>query len=89
MAENEVQMIVSGGVRYRPEDAKELKLKADPKPELHADYDCTDDDSGIASCVGTVADGAPFDRSSPGTKTFTVTATDEYTGLRAEDTLTS
>lgn len=33
MAENEVQMIVSGGVRYRPEDAKELKLKADPKPE--------------------------------------------------------
>ena len=59
-----------------PYEAGRYSIEADPKPELHADYDCTDADSGIASCVGTVADGALFDRSSPGTKTFTVTATD-------------
>ncbi len=33
-------------------------------------------DSGSAGCSGTVADGQPIDTSTPGTHTFTVTATD-------------
>jgi hypothetical protein len=50
-----------------------------------ADYSCTDADSGVASCEGvqpvgelenSVADGANIDTSSPGTKYFTVRATD-------------
>jgi hypothetical protein len=50
-----------------------------------ADYSCTDADSGVASCEGvqpvgelenSVADGANIDTSSPGTKTFTVSAAD-------------
>ena len=41
-----------------------------------ADYSCSDDGSGIASCVGSVADGAALDTGSPGQKTFTVQATD-------------
>ena len=60
----------------RPYEGARYSKDADPKPDLTSDYDCTDADSGIASCVGTVADGDPFDRSSIGTKTFTVTATD-------------
>ena len=38
-------------------------------------YACSDD-SGVRSCVGTVANGAAVDTSTPGRKTFTVTATD-------------
>src|SRR5829696_1586954 len=45
-----------------------------------ASYSCTDVDSGVASCQGTVANGANIDTSSTGTKTFTVNATDN-TGL--------
>jgi Bacterial Ig-like domain len=50
-----------------------------------ARYTCTDADSGVASCEGvqpvgelenSVADGANIDTSSPGTKYFTVRATD-------------
>ena len=41
-----------------------------------AAYTCTDDGSGVASCVGTVPSGSPIDTASVGTKTFTVTATD-------------
>jgi hypothetical protein len=50
-----------------------------------ARYSCTDADSGVASCEGvqlvgelenSVADGANIDTSSPGTKYFTVRATD-------------
>jgi hypothetical protein len=43
-----------------------------------ANYSCADADSGIAAvngCVGTVASGSAID-TSPGTHTFTVTATD-------------
>ena len=43
---------------------------------LAASYSCTDEGSGVASCEGTVADGANIDTSSTGTKTFTVSATD-------------
>jgi dehydratase len=42
-----------------------------------ADYSCDDGAGvGVASCVGTVADGAAIDTSSLGPHTFTVTATD-------------
>jgi hypothetical protein len=43
-----------------------------------ADYACADEEggSGLASCVGTVANGAPIDTASVGDKTFTVTARD-------------
>ena len=50
-----------------------------------ADYACADEagGSGLASCVGTVADGAPLDTSSVGAKSFTVTARDNA-GNQAE-----
>ena len=43
-----------------------------------ADYECQDEagGSGLASCVGTVADGAAIDTSSVGSKSFTVNAED-------------
>jgi hypothetical protein len=43
-----------------------------------ADFACSDEEggSGLADCVGTVADGAPVDASSVGAKQFTVTAHD-------------
>ena len=46
--------------------------------ELLAEFDCSDEPngSGIASCVGDVADGAALDTSTAGARTFTVTATD-------------
>jgi hypothetical protein len=45
--------------------------------DVRADYECADEGgSGLASCVGTVADGASIDTATLGQKTFTVTATD-------------
>jgi Ca2+-binding RTX toxin-like protein len=41
-----------------------------------ARYSCSDEDSGVASCEGPVADGANIDTSTTGTKTFTANATD-------------
>jgi len=42
-----------------------------------ADYECADEGgSGLKSCEGDVADGALIDTGSVGSKTFTVTATD-------------
>ncbi len=41
-----------------------------------ADFECADNLSGVAACVGTAADGASIDTSSVGFKTFTVDATD-------------
>jgi Arylsulfotransferase (ASST) len=44
---------------------------------IPADFGCTDrGGSNLAGCTGTVAPGAPLDTSTPGTHTFTVTATD-------------
>ena len=45
---------------------------------VNADFACADDSggSGIASCVGTTADGSPLDTSSPGSFELSVTATD-------------
>ncbi len=41
-----------------------------------AGYACVDGGSGVASCLGPVANASPIDTSSPGTKTFTVNSTD-------------
>ena len=41
-----------------------------------SNFTCSDALSGIASCIGPVANGTNFDTSSTGTHTFTVTATD-------------
>ena len=53
---------------------------ATPTYYLHqsvpSSYGCTDGGSGVATCAGPVANGAPLDTSSVGTKTFTVNATD-------------
>lgn len=55
---------------------------------LLADFSCNDGTgTGVASCVGTVADGAPIDTSTLGTHTFTVTATDNQ-GLVGTKTVT-
>lgn len=43
---------------------------------LQANFNCFDSESGIASCVGTAANGALLDTASVGIKTFTVTAVD-------------
>ena len=45
---------------------------------VEADFDCDDETggSGIAACVGTVADGSGVDTSTLGAHSFTVTATD-------------
>jgi hypothetical protein len=39
-------------------------------------FNCTDGGSGVATCIGTSADGSTLDTESAGSKTFTVTATD-------------
>jgi hypothetical protein len=46
--------------------------------QVSADYSCADEPggSGVATCAGTVADGAPIDTSSVGVKSFRVDATD-------------
>jgi len=44
--------------------------------QTNASFSCTDGGAGIASCSGTAANGARFDTTSVGAKTFTVTATD-------------
>lgn len=41
-----------------------------------ANYSCSDGGAGVASCVGTVSNGANIDTASVGPKTFTVNATD-------------
>ena len=41
-----------------------------------AAFGCADDGAGIATCVGTAANGSAIDTSSTGAKTFVVTATD-------------
>lgn len=69
------------------EDAKAPVIKIDApvadqqivrNSTVLADYSCNDGAAGVgvASCVGTVADGAAIDTSTLGTHTFTVTATD-------------
>ena len=44
---------------------------------IMANYSCSDVMSGVASCVGTVANGVGIDTRTAGNKSFTVTATDK------------
>ena len=50
-----------------------------------ADFSCSDGGSGVATCVGDVADGSPIDTSSLGVHSFTVTSTDEVGNERYPD----
>jgi len=43
---------------------------------VNAAFSCPETGSGLASCVGSVANGGPIDTSSPGTKTFVLNASD-------------
>ncbi len=47
------------------------------KKAASARFDCTDATSGMGPCSGTVASGSRIDTSSLGTRSFTVTATDQ------------
>ena len=49
-----------------------------------AAYACADGGSGVASCVGNVANGAGIDTASVGNKTFTVTGTDNVGNVRVQ-----
>jgi hypothetical protein len=42
-----------------------------------ADYACADSTSGVASCIGPVADGAGINTTTPGTRSFVVNASDQ------------
>jgi hypothetical protein len=44
--------------------------------QLSASFSCSDDQTGVATCDGDVADGATFDTATVGTHTFTVNTTD-------------
>src|SRR6185312_11206833 len=56
----------------RPADGETFPLDKVVK----AAFKCTDNESGMDTCVGTVANGANLDTSTVGDHTFTVTATD-------------
>jgi hypothetical protein len=43
---------------------------------VNAEYACADTGTGVASCIGPVANGSPIDTATPGVKTFTVNAVD-------------
>jgi hypothetical protein len=55
-----------------PADGAQIKLDK----VTAAKYKCVDRESGLDTCVGTVANGASLDTSTVGDHTFTVTATD-------------
>ena len=59
----------------RPKDGDSFKLDQ----VVNASYKCADkaSGSGLASCVGSVPNGAPIDTSTLGEHSFTVTATDQ------------
>ncbi len=52
-----------------------------------AQYSCSDSSVPVVTCAGPVANGAPIDTASLGSKTFTVTAIDSY-GDSASQTVT-
>jgi hypothetical protein len=57
----------------RPDDGAVFPLDK----VVTAAFKCTDNESGLASCVGTVANGANLDTSTVGDHAFTVTGTDK------------
>jgi 6-phosphogluconolactonase len=77
----------------RDERAPTVDLRTPPEgaqydlgADVRADYSCADEGgSGLASCTGDVADGAPLDTSTPGAHAFTVLARD---GAGNETTVT-
>jgi hypothetical protein len=66
----------------RPKDGSDFKLGQ----QVFATYKCADKQSGLASCIGTVPNGAPIDTSSVGFHTFTVTATDRAGNVQTVST---
>ncbi|HWB37340.1 MAG TPA: hypothetical protein VHA75_15080, partial [Rugosimonospora sp.] len=54
--------------------------------KVPAAYTCADPDGTVASCVGTVAVGSDVDTATLGSKTFTVTATDDQGATGAATT---
>ena len=52
---------------------------------VFADFDCPDVGSGAVNCIGTVADGARIDTTTPGTRTFSVTSRDAAGNTTARD----
>ena len=54
---------------------------------VNAGYSCSDATSPVASCIGTVANGAPINTASTGAKSFSVTARDSA-GNQATQTVT-
>ena len=48
-----------------------------------ASYSCTDAGSGLATCVGSVANGSSIDTATVGSKSFTVNATDKLANASA------
>jgi probable HAF family extracellular repeat protein len=54
-----------------------------------ASYSCLDATSGVASCIGTVADGTRINTETKGTKTFTVTGTDNAGNAKTTSVLYS
>jgi hypothetical protein len=57
----------------QPVDGAVYKLDA----SKNASYKCTDNQSGMDTCVGNVASGSPVDTSTVGMHSFTVTGTDK------------
>ena len=55
-----------------------------PEAVLNADFACTETVFPLASCVGSTPDGTQLDFSTPGQKTYTVTATDENGGVTTQ-----
>jgi hypothetical protein len=47
------------------------------KQTVLANYVCADEQSGVATCTGSVPSGSPIDTATVGVKSFTVTATDQ------------
>ena len=65
------------GADHRPPHAARGRAVRRWAPTSTADYSCADEGgSGLASCTGDVADGAPLDTSTPGAHAFTVVARD-------------
>lgn len=54
-------------------------------PPVIASYTCSDETSGVASCVGTVANGTPVNTSTAGKQTFSVTAVDNAGNTTTKD----
>ena len=66
-----------------PEQGQSVPVGA----QLPVGFSCADADSGVDTCVGDAEAGAPLDTTTPGEKSFSVTATD-LAGRTATSTIT-